>query len=172
MKFAPIVTATLATGLVLGSGAIAQARDFYLGTATDGQPVRVDMDSIARASYRSVNFIYYLGDDRIFAQANCSAGSWITFPEGQVNYPQSRATQRMVNFVCRNGSTAEEPTSNRRLALVIDPPSNVRETPNGDIICALPRRTTINIYNPTGSWYRTDACGQMGFIHNSQIQFR
>jgi hypothetical protein len=131
--------------------------------------VRVDLDSIARASARSVNFIYYLGDERIFAQANCSAGNWTTFPEGQINYPQSRATQRMVNFVCRNVAT--DPTPGYRSALVVDPPSNVRATPNGNVICSLPRQT-INIYGSSGSWFRTDACGRMGFIHNSQIQFR
>jgi hypothetical protein len=172
MRFAPIVTTAVATGLVLGTGAIAQARDFYLGKTADNQHVRVDMDSIARVSSRSVNFIYYLDDDRIFAQANCAAKNWTSFPEGQVNYPQSRATERMINFVCRDGSASTPPTSTRRAALVIDPPSNVRETPNGTIICAVPRRTTINTYGASGSWFRTDACGQMGFIHNSQIQLR
>jgi hypothetical protein len=172
MKISPILTAALTTGLatgaVFGGGAIAQAGEFYAGTASNGQPVYVDTDSIARASARSVNFVYYLGNERIFAQANCTAGSWTTFPEGQVNYPQSRATQRMVNFVCRDVATGNPAA---RTAFVIDPPSNVRETPNGSIICALPRRS-INTYGAVGNWYRTDACGRMGFIHISQLQFR
>lgn len=168
MKFNTFFAA-LTTTLTVGIGAIApaQADSFYAGTASNGQPVRVDTDSINRASSRSVNFIYYLGEERIFAQANCDTRGWTTFPENKTQYPQSVATQSMVNFVCdktRNISTTA------RTARVIDPPSNVRATPNGKIICSL-GRTQITVFEATGSWYRTNVCGTKGYIHKSQIQF-
>lgn len=168
MKINTLLT-TVTAVLTVGIGAIApaQAESFYAGTASNGQSVRVDTDSINRASARSVNFIYYLGEERIFAQANCDARNWTTFPEKQTQYPQSTATKNMVNFVCdrtRNVSTTS------RTARVIDPPSNVRATPNGRIICSL-GRTQIQVFEPTGSWYRTNVCGTNGYIHKSQIQF-
>ncbi|MEX0269819.1 hypothetical protein AB3R30_11790 [Leptolyngbyaceae cyanobacterium UHCC 1019] len=168
MKFNTFLTA-VATTLTVGLGAIApaQAGSFSAGTASNGQSVRVDIDSINRASARSINFVYYLGEERIFAQAHCDTRSWTTFPENKTQYPQSVATQSMVNFVCdktRNVSTTA------RTALVVDPPSNVRATPNGRIICSL-GRTRIEVFEPTGSWYRTNVCGAKGYIHKSQIQF-
>jgi hypothetical protein len=56
-------------------------------------------------------------------------------------------------------------------ALVFDPPSNVRASPNGEILCSVDASTYINIYENSGSWYRTDACGQIGVIDSSQIRF-
>jgi serine/threonine protein kinase, bacterial len=54
---------------------------------------------------------------------------------------------------------------------VIDPPSNVRTVPNGSIVCSIPTVTKITIFNPSGGWYQTDACGTVGYIHRSQIEF-
>ena len=168
MKINTLLTA-VATTLTVGLGVIApaQAAPFYAGTASNGQSIRVDTDSINRVSSRSVNFIYYLGEERIFAQAHCDTRGWTTFPENKTQYPQSAATQSMVDFVCdktRNVSTTS------RMALVVDPPSNVRATPKGRIICSL-GRTRIEVFEPTGSWYRTNVCGTKGYIHKSQIQF-
>ncbi len=56
-------------------------------------------------------------------------------------------------------------------ALVFDPPSNVRATPGGSILCSVDANTQINIYGHSGSWYETDVCGQMGVIDISQIEF-
>jgi hypothetical protein len=55
--------------------------------------------------------------------------------------------------------------------LVFDPPSNVRMSPGGTILCSVDASTYINIYGHSGSWYQTDICGQMGVIDISQIQF-
>lgn len=56
-------------------------------------------------------------------------------------------------------------------ATVYNPPSNVRVTPNGRVLCSLRTVTTINVYGMSGQWYQTDACnGQMGYIHQSQVQ--
>ena len=63
-------------------------------------------------------------------------------------------------------------------ATVIDPPSNIRATPNGAVICVMRQRgTVVNILGSTGisdnngTWYYTDACGRTGVIHSSQIRF-
>jgi hypothetical protein len=149
--------------------ATAQTCNYYAGQASGGQAVNVDLCSISRASYRSVDFTYYLGDEKIYSQANCQSRTWITFPEKVVHRPQSKATQNMLNIVCSYrgaGSSASMVTG-----FIFDPPSNVRVSPNGSILCSVKERTQVNIYGSTGDWYYTDACGQMGVIHSSQIRF-
>jgi hypothetical protein len=67
--------------------------------------------------------------------------------------------------------------SSSRTATVTDPPTNVRLSPNGAILCVIRQRMTINILGSTGvrdnngTWYYTDACGSNGVIHSSQIRF-
>ncbi|MBE9223007.1 SH3 domain-containing protein [Cyanobacterium stanieri LEGE 03274] len=56
-------------------------------------------------------------------------------------------------------------------AVVNAPPSNVRATPNGRIICRVRNVRVINIYGENNGWYVTDACGTTGYIHHSQIRF-
>lgn len=57
-------------------------------------------------------------------------------------------------------------------AQVYDPPSNVRQFPNGEILCAVSATTSIRIFGENAdSWYVTDVCGEMGVIHASQIRF-
>jgi hypothetical protein len=64
-----------------------------------------------------------------------------------------------------------------RMASVFDPPSNVRDKPNGDIQCSVTNRTAIRILGSTGGqgnhgvWYYTDICGRVGVIHSTQIRF-
>ncbi len=61
--------------------------------------------------------------------------------------------------------------SSSGVAVVFAPPSNVRATPNGNIICSVRSVTTIDIYSSIDGWYKTDVCGSMGYIHHSQIHF-
>lgn len=62
--------------------------------------------------------------------------------------------------------------SDSGVAIVFDPPSNVRKTPNGEIICSVIERGAINISGSTENWYYTDVCGTRGVIHRSQITFQ
>ncbi|HVE55530.1 MAG TPA: hypothetical protein VNB22_01800 [Pyrinomonadaceae bacterium] len=70
-----------------------------------------------------------------------------------------------------------QPPPNSRTATIIDPPTNIRLSPNGTVLCVVRRRTTVNILGSTGvtdnngTWYYTDACGREGVIHSSQIRF-
>jgi serine/threonine protein kinase, bacterial len=58
-----------------------------------------------------------------------------------------------------------------KLGQVFDPPSNIRQSPNGSAICSISEQKLINTYGSSGEWYYTDACGAMGVIHSSQIKF-
>ena len=150
----------------------AQSGNFYAGTAKGGQSVNVDLGSIRQVSPESVDFKYFLGGSGIYAQANCRAGYWVTFPERQVNRPQSSATQRMLDKVCSYlGSSAMPSQPEAGRALVFDPPSNVRATPNGVVLCSIRSRQTINVYGRSGQWYETDYCGGNGYIHQGQLRF-
>ncbi|PSB27073.1 hypothetical protein C7B82_17540 [Stenomitos frigidus ULC18] len=148
---------------------VAQSCNYYAGQAVGGQSLNVDLCSITRASAKSVDFVYYLGQERIQSQANCQDGSWVTFPERQRNRPQSSATQQMLTVVC--GYQGRRPSSNN-IATVFDPPSNVRTAPNGKVLCAIRERRTIHTYGTVGAWYYTDACGEMGVIHSGQLKFQ
>lgn len=69
------------------------------------------------------------------------------------------------------------PPPSSRTATIIDPPTNIRLSPNGTILCVVRQRTSVNILGSTnvsdnnGTWYYTDACGRQGMIHSSQIRF-
>ena len=58
-----------------------------------------------------------------------------------------------------------------RKAVVFDPPSNIRAVPNGQIICSVQSKTSINVYGQSNGWYKTDYCGQ-GYIHQSQVSLQ
>ena len=91
------------------SGAAAPSSNYYAGQAVGGQSISVDLDSVSTAGYPSVNFVYYLGNERIRSQANCEAGTWTTFPERAVHTPASQATQDMLNRVCSTSSNRATP---------------------------------------------------------------
>ena len=66
-------------------------------------------------------------------------------------------------------------------ALIIDPPSNIRNVPNGRVICQVEQRKVIQVFSwslmtgegsPSNNWYSTNACGEKntGWVHNSQIK--
>ncbi len=147
----------------------ARTSNYYTGKALGGQSINLEANSISQLNYPSVTFVYYLGNQRIRSQANCEAGTWTTFPEKAVHTPQSEATQKMVNIVC--GGKAPSSTARTGIASVFDPPSNVRISPNGPILCSIRERSTVNVYGSAGPWYYTDICGETGVIHSSQIRF-
>lgn len=57
-----------------------------------------------------------------------------------------------------------------------NPPSNIRTAPDGKILCTVKDkaritiRGTSNIKDKNGEWLYTDYCGQIGFIHSTQVQ--
>jgi len=72
--------------------------------------------------------------------------------------------------------------SKGELALVNAPPSNVRESANGEVLCTLTKKASINTFGVAEvayskaedmeiEWYYTDACGKMGVIAATQLTF-
>ena len=149
--------------------------NYFAGKAIEGQSVNVDLCSVSPKSSGAIAFSYSLGSQQMDSEANCANGTWTTYRDGQTHRPQSSATGKMLNRVCGDrGSSqisSQSVTSQSGSAIVFDPPSNVRVSPNGAILCSVKRRTTINIYGSSGSWYNTDVCGSMGTISADQIRF-
>ncbi|MCX5943843.1 MAG: hypothetical protein NTZ53_00715 [Cyanobacteria bacterium] len=147
---------------------------FYeAGTAVGGQTVRVDLSTIRHVSNRhEIEFVYYLGNERISSIANCAEGTWVTLPEFKAHIPKSVATQNMVNRVCGGIQNSGGPSaSTSGAAIVFDPPSNIRSKPNGDILCSITSKGTIPIQQKEGDWHKTDYCGSTGCIHKGQVRF-
>ncbi|MEM6869433.1 MAG: hypothetical protein AAF528_13755, partial [Cyanobacteria bacterium P01_C01_bin.121] len=101
-------------------------------------------------------------------------GAWTTLNDGVTHYAQSQATREMLRIVCSYSGHAPieiavEPAptddlpadlsaslpvpgadlpapqaSSTQVALVYDPSSNVRATPNGQILCSIDTRAYIN----------------------------
>jgi predicted neuraminidase len=133
----------------------AQTCNYFAGTALGRQSINVDLCSISRASSNSVDFTYYLAKERIESQANCIKGTWTTFPEKVLQFPQSKATQEMLNVVCSyRFSSQVSNSSNTRVgdAFIFAPPSNIRSSPNSRILCSVGTRRTIKVYGSIGSW--------------------
>lgn len=63
------------------------------------------------------------------------------------------------------------PTLAQSTASVFAPPSNIRNRPNGEIICTITKKVSLNVEQQEGEWYYTDLCGG-GYIHQSQIRFQ
>lgn len=122
----------LATALGPQKNLNAQSCNVYMGQAVTGASINVDRCSIRRASERSVNFTYYLGQMKINAQAHCWDNTWTSFHDGVTHSPRSTATQNMLNFVCDGnpGNTGANDT-----AFVFAPPRMSALTPMGQF-CA------------------------------------
>jgi serine/threonine-protein kinase len=56
-------------------------------------------------------------------------------------------------------------------ATVFAPPTNIRNRPNGEIICTVNKKVSLDVYQKEGQWYYTDYCGG-GYIHQSQIRLQ
>lgn len=138
-----------------------------LGASSSGASIRLLLKSIRPGEGGGRAFTYQLGNTTIEAIANCVDHSWISYPERRLNRPQSPATEQMLIQVCEGSDRNTLPG----VAIVHDPPSNVRVTPNGAFLCTINSRQTIRVGQPRADWYPTAACGRAGFIHRSQLQF-
>jgi serine/threonine protein kinase, bacterial len=149
--------------------------NYYAGDAVTGQAVNLDLCSITTNNSNQVGFVYYLGDRRMGSAANCANNTWTTFSDQQVHRSLSPATQKMLENVCsrRQASNPRSNSCNSEVAkaTIFVPPTNVRESPDGKILCVINKKSTINTYGVSNSWYKTDICGAIGFIHAEQLKF-
>ncbi|MBE9012921.1 protein kinase [Pseudanabaenaceae cyanobacterium LEGE 13415] len=149
---------------------------FQTGTTLRAQTLTLDTCSIDASNPSLIQFVYYLDRDRVQAQTDCASGTWTSLPENQVNRPQSSATEKMLERICgakssQDSKPSDDSISKAGVATVFKPPSNVRVSPNGDILCSIREQRDINVYDLKGDWYTTDACGTPGVIHRSQLKF-
>jgi len=143
-----------------------------LGYAVGGQKLQLDLASIrAYPNSANIDFRYSLGNENIDSIADCGRRQWMTLPERKWHSPQSAATERMLSRVCEAFRSDTPEISSSGAAIVFDPPSNVRTTPNGGILCSITSRGTIPIQGKRGDWYETDYCGSPGYIHKGQVRF-
>lgn len=142
------------------------------GLAVGGQRVQLDLASLSPTQDPArLRFRYWLGHQSIEASADCRTRTWTTDPEAETHSPRSAATERMLSRVCGGAELAQPAASASGAAIVFDPPSNIRSSPNGAILCSVTSRGTISIQGRSGDWYRTDFCGSPGYIHQGQIRF-
>jgi hypothetical protein len=151
----------------------AQASDgctYQLGQSSTGVATELNLCSIRRIPRTfNVDFTYSLGGDSISARADCRSRNWMTFPEKAINKPQSQATEDMLKIIC---TAPIDGGGDNALAVVFNPPTNIRKTPNGKVICTITELRAIGISGsgPSKGWYRTNVCGY-GYIHQSQLRF-
>jgi serine/threonine-protein kinase len=149
---------------------IASSCRLQTGTTLRAQTLTLDTCSIDASNPAVIRFVYYLDAEQVRAETDCASGTWKSFPEQQVNRPQSAATEQMLARIC--GQTVPQDSASKAgVATVIEPPSNVRASPNGAILCAVREKQEINVFERKGDWYTTDVCGTLGFIHKGQLRF-
>lgn len=87
-------------------------------------------------------------------QTNCP----VEFPLWQTRITQQNpdAPQGMVFTTARVGSI----------------PARIRTAPNGVLMCIVPVGQAVQITSqPYNGWYRTDACGSVGYVHDDYLEF-
>jgi hypothetical protein len=160
----------------------AQAEMVVLGTASTGETLTLDTDSVSRdrpgGTGRFITATYYLDNERIDATISCRYNTWFVEGNSTEYTPQSQATRNLISTACRiafnSQSNQSQPSQRTRdeTWIVYDPPSNVRYSPNGEVLCTIPDKRTVQIRgNAVNGWYPTPACeGADGWIHESQIK--
>ncbi|MFM6456589.1 MAG: hypothetical protein ACKPH7_32790 [Planktothrix sp.] len=88
----------------------AQAEMVVLGTASTGETVTLDTDSVSRdrpaGTGRFITATYYLDNERIDATISCRHNYWVV--EGTKYTPQSQATQNLISTACDINSQANQ----------------------------------------------------------------
>lgn len=72
-----------------------------MGTATTGESVSVDRQSISRTETYA-QFRYRIGNEMIEATADCTKNQWLARGYTQWYAPESEATQAMITYVCQS----------------------------------------------------------------------
>jgi hypothetical protein len=143
----------------------------YQGSASTGEKVYLNLDSIQQEGRKNGYFFtYQIGTDRPVAFTPCDGRFQVVTANGvtfnPLMKPQSEATQKMLDRIC-----SYQRKQKAKPAYVFAPPSNVRTSPDGDILCSVDTQKMIETYGSQGVWFYTNVCGKMGIIHSSQIKF-
>lgn len=90
-------------------------------------------------------------------------------------YIFSKHTKRTLVDRNNKASYTQKINNTVTTAFVFDPPSNIRDKPNGSVLCVVNNKTNIQIEADElvvsdGKWLKTNYCGQIGFISETQIK--
>jgi hypothetical protein len=165
----PVAVAPVAPPVTI-SASTAPAGMLVLGTASTGQTVSLDTNSIPFDDGAYAQATYYLGEEKLAASIHCGQSYWTVKGDSTRYTPQSKATQNLVTIACQIRQLKEK--AGRGYFVVFDPPSNVRLSPNGSVKCVIEKMEIITIsveFGLVGGWYQTEACGG-GWISESQVR--
>ncbi len=163
----PVAAAPVAPPVAISTPA-APAGMLVLGTASTGQTVKLDTNSIPFNDGAYAQATYYLGEEKLDALINCGQRFWNVNGSITRYTPQSQATENLVRLACQIRQVVK--TEEMSYFVVFDPPSNVRSTPNGSVKCVIENMEIIKtVGEPKSAWYQTTACGG-GWISQSQVR--
>jgi hypothetical protein len=88
----------------------AQAEMLVLGTASTGETVTLDTDSVSRERAAGTGYFitatYYLDNERIDATISCRYNTWFVEGDSTEYTPQSQATRNLISTACEINSQA------------------------------------------------------------------
>lgn len=100
-------------------------------------------------------------------------------PVVNIETPQGHESDGAITYPPQQTNSMTTSREDSYSALVYDPPSNIRITPDGELLCTINQPTNIKVYGYAGSiykgtrevkWYFTDVCGSMGVIASTQFR--
>ena len=96
----------LSTGIPAAIACVDEARWEYQGTASTGERVSLNLDSIRPGQRSGKFFTYQIGRDRPFAYTPCNGKFQVANKDDgtfqPLMAPQSEATRKMLDRVCAN----------------------------------------------------------------------
>lgn len=102
--------------------------------------------------------------------ANTSSDSVVNAPKNSGQSVIKTDRSMPIDHDASTASQASPQAANQQKVFVYDPPSNIREYPNGPILCKVEKRVLIPSTGIDNGWHRTSFCGEEGYIHNSQVK--
>ncbi len=144
-------------------------------TLKDGRRLQWLPQPLTRRNASSLVARFLVDGQQQQAELNCRLGYWQTLPGGPRNRPDTSAMRQLIETICSrlDGLPDTGGSRGRGQALLFDPPSLVRQRPNGEMVCLLPQPQEITVLGVKGLWLHTDACGagRQGVIHRSLVRF-
>jgi hypothetical protein len=166
----PLIVAVVGFLLLLGGAAIAGLVIYSVSKSTGKNENVANVSNSADKSNKNAVAEQKSGNDNLAQN--------LKEQQDKLEKDKQKLEDERKALEAKKKEAAQTPKpADSRTATVIDPPTNIRLSPNGTILCVVRQRTTVNILGSTnvsdnnGTWYYTDACGRTGVIHSSQIRF-
>lgn len=127
---------------------------------------RPEMQSCAGTGMANCKFLWKRGEKML---AIFTIGEDAAYDGQQFENAQNESKKTDEPLPPRKDETMRGP------GLVFAPPSFIRKSPNGEILCKVEKKILINlegstnVYDNNGFWIYTNHCGKMGVIHSTQV---